>query len=76
MKYWRLPDELVAEIMPMLRFRPTGGRARALDIETTAYVLLSYALRRDTENGIQVMRWLATQRNEFGGYISTQVNTM
>lgn len=49
-------------------------RARPLDIETAAYALLYYSLDKNINNGLQVLRWLITQRNPNGGFSSTQVS--
>lgn len=43
------------------------------DVETTAYALLTYVFRNDTAGALPLVRWLATQRNEYGGFSSTQV---
>ncbi|XP_064467079.1 CD109 antigen-like isoform X2 [Ornithodoros turicata] len=42
------------------------------DVEMTAYALLTYVLRRDISNGVNIMRWLISQQNANGGYTSTQ----
>ena len=41
-------------------------------VETTGYALLALLERGDALNAASVARWLATQRNAFGGYGSTQ----
>ena len=41
-------------------------------VETTGYALLSLLERGDGLNAGRAARWLATQRNAFGGYGSTQ----
>nr|BAR45594.1 thioester-containing protein 1 [Niponia nodulosa] len=43
-----------------------------VDIEMTAYVLQSYLERGRITDAIPIMRWLITQRNENGGFSSTQ----
>ncbi|CAI4223765.1 unnamed protein product [Auanema sp. JU1783] len=45
---------------------------RPVDVETTAYSLLSYMTLRDTEKGLPIVRWLTSQRNSEGGFSSTQ----
>lgn len=42
------------------------------DVEMTSYALLTYMLRKETEKGLPLVRWLASQRNEAGGFASTQ----
>ena len=41
-------------------------------VETTGYALLALLERGDAINAANAARWLATQRNAFGGYGSTQ----
>ena len=38
----------------------------------TAYALLTYSVR-DATAGIPIVRWIGNQRNDRGGFISTQV---
>ena len=49
------------------------GKPRPLDIEMTSYALLTYLERGRTEQALPVLRWLMRQRNEMGGFQSTQV---
>ncbi|XP_059162967.1 CD109 antigen-like [Physella acuta] len=46
--------------------------AKAVDIEMTAYVLLTYTRRGDLLTGKSIMQWITKQRNANGGFISTQ----
>lgn len=46
--------------------------SRALEIETTAYALLTYSVKGDKQKGLNVLRWLVDSRNPYGGYFSTQ----
>jgi hypothetical protein len=39
----------------------------------TSYVLLTYTARNDFNGGLDIMKWIALQRNPHGGYASTQV---
>ena len=41
-------------------------------VETTGYALLALLERKDAINASRAARWLAAQRNAFGGYGSTQ----
>ncbi|XP_046546347.1 CD109 antigen-like isoform X2 [Haliotis rubra] len=43
-----------------------------IDIETTAYVLLSHVVRGELGEGLKVMKWIVRQRNPNGGFTSTQ----
>ncbi|VDO71903.1 unnamed protein product [Onchocerca flexuosa] len=47
-----------------------------VDVEMTAYVLLTYMLRDDTDKALPLVRWLTSQRNAFGGFSSTQDTVM
>ncbi|XP_014676906.1 PREDICTED: C3 and PZP-like alpha-2-macroglobulin domain-containing protein 8 [Priapulus caudatus] len=44
----------------------------SVDIEMTSYVLLSHTYRKDIEGALPIMKWLVSQRNELGGFSSTQ----
>lgn len=41
----------------------------------TAYGLLTYLEHGLVQDALPIMKWLITQRNEQGGFASTQVNT-
>ncbi|XP_033744250.1 LOW QUALITY PROTEIN: CD109 antigen-like [Pecten maximus] len=72
-KYWILSDEEAEAVSPYKSsWRPPVTRSRALDIEVTAYVMLAYVEKNDTINGLQILKWLVTQQNSRGGFISTQ----
>ena len=67
MEYWRADNGT----MPSDRYEATP-----LDIEITAYVLLSLMKRHspaDIAKGSKIVRWLTLQRNSYGGFKSTQV---
>lgn len=44
----------------------------SLEIESTAYALLTLANRSDLHNGIPAMKWLISKQNSNGGFASTQ----
>ncbi|KAF0289583.1 CD109 antigen [Amphibalanus amphitrite] len=48
------------------------GRPRPLDIEMTSYALLTYLERGEREEALPILRWLMRQRNDMGGFQSTQ----
>lgn len=48
-------------------------QASSRDVEMTAYALLSFAASNKFVEGLDVMKWVASQRNPNGGYSSTQV---
>jgi hypothetical protein len=68
-----LPSTEANIIKPWRNWRPPTTNARALDVEMTAYALSVYNLKNDELNGYQVLLWLGRQRNDNGGFISTQV---
>ncbi|KAG0723946.1 CD109 antigen [Chionoecetes opilio] len=45
---------------------------RPLDVEMTGYALLTYVERGLIQDSLPVMRWMVKQRNEHGGFMSTQ----
>ncbi|XP_075057007.1 CD109 antigen-like [Mixophyes fleayi] len=65
-KYWSSPSET-----SNYYWQP-----RTTDIETAAYALLSYYQQNRIAEGIPVMKWLSEQRNNLGGYTSTQDTIM
>ncbi|KAL3881057.1 hypothetical protein ACJMK2_033253 [Sinanodonta woodiana] len=68
-KHW---EQQIEEDSNRLLWIPPSQQANARNIETTAYVLLSYAFKKDFRNGQLVMNWLISQRNPTGGFSSTQ----
>ena len=55
---------------------PQRNAIKSLDIEVTAYMLLSYTAfgaQNAIGNGLPVVKWLSAQRNAGGGFSSTQV---
>ncbi|XP_031758488.1 CD109 antigen isoform X2 [Xenopus tropicalis] len=55
---------------------PTGAsnywQPPSADIETAAYALLSHCQQNRIAEGVPIMNWLVQQRNNLGGYSSTQ----
>ena len=54
-------------------------RAPAVDIEMTAYALLTYVVLAKDDSSLigqamQIVKWLTKQRNALGGFASTQVS--
>lgn len=56
------------------RWVSPNPRARPIDIETAGFALLYYSLEKNYQGGMNVLRWLITQRNPNGGFQSTQVS--
>lgn len=52
------------------------GCAPASHIEITAYGLLALVAGGRTGSAFPVARWLMQQRNQFGGFASTQVSAV
>ncbi|KAM5164614.1 CD109 antigen-like [Mantella aurantiaca] len=65
-KYWSAPSESAKSYW----------QPRTTDIETAAYALLSFQRQNRIAEGIPVMKWLSQQRNQLGGYASTQDTIM
>ena len=53
--------------------RTYGYKAKSVDVEMTAYALMTLVLRNKIQEGIPVMKWLMGKRNAQGGFESTQV---
>jgi CD109 antigen len=70
MKWWRKPIGVDGQKNPWY------GLPNSVDVEMTAYGLLTYIQRGLVQDALPVMKWLITQRNEQGGFASTQVNTL
>ena len=45
----------------------------AINIEMTAYAMLTFLLKKDVAKAVPIVRWLTSQRGPQGGFISTQV---
>ncbi|XP_059143995.1 CD109 antigen-like [Physella acuta] len=65
MKYWHQSDQ------PKIITWQSPNPAKAVDIEMTAYVLLTYTKRGDLVAGKSIMQWITKQRNANGGFKST-----
>ncbi|XP_018427503.1 PREDICTED: CD109 antigen-like, partial [Nanorana parkeri] len=65
-KYWSAPSTSAN-----IYWQP-----RTTDIETAAYALLSFQRQNRIADGFPVMKWLSEQRNQLGGYVSTQDTVM
>nr|XP_022323516.1 CD109 antigen-like isoform X2 [Crassostrea virginica] len=67
-KYWTKPETGIQ----WKGWAPPKDQAKAVDIETTAYALLSLGVQKDLEGGLPVLKWITSQRNPEGGFSSTQ----
>ena len=72
-------DELLESLMTASNksiagklFWTTGEQNKARDVEITAYNVLSLTLKDKLSEALQAIRWLATNRNSRGGFVSTQ----
>jgi len=70
MKWWSKPIGVDD------RRNPWYGLPNSVDVEMTAYGLLIYVQRGLVQEALPIMKWLITQRNEEGGFASTQVSTL
>ena len=53
-------------------------QAPSANVEMTAYALLAYTSGGEADavnKGLPIVKWLSKQRNAYGGFSSTQVNT-
>lgn len=55
-------------------FIPPFTETLAINVEMTAYALLTYVVQNDMENCLPIAKWLLAQRNPTGGFVSTQVS--
>ena len=46
----------------------------AINIEMTAYAMLTFLHRKDSAGALPIVRWMTSQRGAQGGFISTQVS--
>jgi len=71
----KLLNELVSAAntsMPGKIYWSTGEQNKARDVEITAYNILSLTLQNKLAEALQAIRWLVTNRNSYGGFVSTQ----
>jgi len=52
---------------------PRANDTLSVDVEMTAYCLLTYLQRGLVTEALPIMRWMVAQRNSNGGFASTQV---
>ncbi|GAB6021604.1 CD109 molecule [Chamberlinius hualienensis] len=65
--HWKKPEPARPENSSIFYYPPPS-----VDIEMTAYALMSHLERGLITEAIPIMKWLITQRNENGGFASTQ----
>ncbi|XP_053393726.1 CD109 antigen-like [Mercenaria mercenaria] len=65
-KYWQEPNQ-----PPVSRYH-YGPSTQAVSIEMTAYGLLAFVESGNTATSLLIQKWLISQRNPYGGFISTQ----
>lgn len=51
---------------------PWSSLTQSVDVEMTAYALLTYLQRGLVTEALPIMRWMVAQRNSNGGFASTQ----
>ena len=74
LKYWHKATGDDSTTPVPGRWRAPYQRARSVDIEMTAYALLTYTHHQDFSGAVPIAKWLVSQRNSLGGFSSTQVN--
>ena len=52
---------------------PRVNETLSVDVEMTAYCLLTYLQRGLVTEALPIMRWMVAERNSNGGFASTQV---
>ena len=73
LKYWQEAASDGSTNQDAGTWRAPYERARSVDIEMTAYGLLTYVLNGDFSGAVSIAKWLVSQRNSLGGFSSTQV---
>lgn len=68
MKWWSKPLDKDDEKNPWYSL------PNPVNVEMTAYALLTYLLKGHVSDALPVMKWMVSQRNEEGGFASTQVS--
>ena len=68
--YWQESTSIVRR---QKSARSLQSRAPARDIETSAYALLTYIALGHHADAFPIVKWLVSQRNPYGGFVSTQV---
>ena len=58
--------------MPGKLFWTTGEENKARDVEITAYNVMSLTIQNKLSDALKAIKWLATNRNSYGGFVSTQ----
>lgn len=66
MKWWKKPVPSGEEK------NPWNALPNGVSVEMTAYALLTYLERGLVADAFPIMKWLVAQRNEQGGFASTQ----
>lgn len=52
---------------------PWVDEPNSVDVEMTAYALLTYLQRGLVEDALPILHWLVSQQNDQGGFASSQV---
>jgi len=73
-KWWENPKSKEDNLYEQdcLRFHPWKKPTKSAAVEMTAYAALTYMKRGEVANAFPIIKWLLSQRNENGGFISTQ----
>ncbi|XP_027843967.2 CD109 antigen-like isoform X1 [Aphis gossypii] len=65
-KWWKRMDRANDKKNPWVQ------EPNSVDVEMTAYALLTYLQRGLVEDGLPILHWLVSQQNEQGGFASSQ----
>jgi len=66
-KWWKRMDRANDKKNPWVQ------EPNSVDVEMTAYALLTYLQRELVEDGLPILHWLVSQQNDQGGFASSQV---
>jgi len=69
-KWWKRMDRSNDKKNPWVQ------EPNSVDVEMTAYALLTYLQRGLVEDGLPILHWLVSQQNEQGGFASSQVSIL
>jgi len=69
-KWWKRMDRANDKKNPWVQ------EPNSVDVEMTAYALLTYLQRELVEDGLPILHWLVSQQNDQGGFASSQVSIL
>ncbi|KAH9490190.1 hypothetical protein Btru_043914, partial [Bulinus truncatus] len=70
--YWSANSTIEEEQNKFVRWRPLQIQARPIDILITSYASLTYTSLDRVDEALPTIKWLVSQKNANGGFVSTQ----